>query len=140
MRVSTLEPATDSGAAMLDDGPRDSIGESLAVYLQEIGRVPLLTAADEVRLAQAIERGRAAAGRLEREDFADDAEREVLLDDVRAGDVARAELTSANLRLVVSVARRYSNRGLPLIDLIQEGNIGLLRAVEKFDWRRGFKF
>jgi RNA polymerase primary sigma factor len=140
MRVSTLEPATDSGAAGLDDGPRDSVGESLAVYLQEIGRVPLLTAADEVRLSQAIERGRAAAERLEREEFADDVEREALLDEVRAGDVARAELTSANLRLVVSVARRYSNRGLPLIDLIQEGNIGLLRAVEKFDWRRGFKF
>src|SRR5919202_6860321 len=130
MRVSTLEPATDSGAA-LDETSRDSLGESLAVYLQEIGRVPLLTAADEVRLSQAIERGRLAAERLEREDFGDEAEREALLDDVRAGAVARAELTSANLRLVVSVARRYSNRGLPLIDLIQEGNIGLLRAVEK---------
>ena len=59
---------------------------------------------------------------------------------MREGSAARTALTDANLRLVVSVARRYSNRGVPLIDLIQEGNLGLLRAVEKFDWRRGFKF
>jgi RNA polymerase primary sigma factor len=123
-----------------DDQLREGLGESLPVYLQEIGRVPLLTAEDEVRLSQAIERGRLAAERLASRPVPGEAERDALLADVRAGDVARCELTSANLRLVVSVARRYSNRGLPLIDLIQEGNIGLLRAVEKFDWRRGFKF
>jgi RNA polymerase primary sigma factor len=132
----------DAGPVASEETLRDGLGESLALYLQEIGRVPLLTASDEVRLSQAIERGRLAAERLERggRESPTDAEREALLAEVRAGDVARAELTSANLRLVVSVARRYSNRGLPLIDLIQEGNIGLLRAVEKFDWRRGFKF
>jgi RNA polymerase primary sigma factor len=111
----------------------------MALYLREIGRVPLLTAADEVRLSQAMERGRAAAERLRREAVAED-EREGLVALVREGETAREELTDANLRLVVSVARRYSNRGVPLIDLIQEGNLGLLRAVEKFDWRRGFKF
>jgi RNA polymerase primary sigma factor len=102
--------------------------------------VPLLTASDEVRLAQAIERGREALGHLHSETELAEAERDELHDLVRQGTVARAELTDANLRLVVSVARRYSNRGVPLIDLIQEGNLGLLRAVEKFDWRRGFKF
>jgi RNA polymerase primary sigma factor len=109
--------------------------------LREIGRVPLLTGADEVRLAQAIERGRDAQARLEQtSDPLGDAEREQLEEVVHEGALARAGLTDANLRLVVSVARRYSNRGVPLIDLIQEGNLGLLRAVEKFDWRRGFKF
>jgi len=129
------ESALDSG--VLADGP----GEALALYLQEIGRVPLLTAADEVRLSQAIELGCAAAERLRTEaQHLSDEERDQLERQVRAGAVARQELTDANLRLVVSVARRYSNRGVPLIDLIQEGNLGLLRAVEKFDWRRGFKF
>ena len=124
----------------------DTAGEVLPLYLREIGRVPLLTGPDEVRLAQAIERGREAQTRLEEQAGAEvtealcEAEREELEDLVREGNVARTALTDANLRLVVSVARRYSNRGVPLIDLIQEGNLGLLRAVEKFDWRRGFKF
>jgi RNA polymerase primary sigma factor len=114
--------------------------------LREIGRVPLLTGPDEVRLAQAIERGREAQARLDQADDAHaserltEAEREELEGVVHDGNAARTALTDANLRLVVSVARRYSNRGVPLIDLIQEGNLGLLRAVEKFDWRRGFKF
>jgi RNA polymerase primary sigma factor len=99
----------------------------------------LLTATDEVRLSQAIERGREALERLQAQPVADDARRE-LEHAAAEGDAARAALTQANLRLVVSVARRYANRGMPLIDLIQEGNLGLLRAVEKFDWRRGFKF
>jgi len=122
-------------------GVPDSAGEVLPLYLREIGRVPLLTGPDEVRLAQAMERGREALERLEREAATlSEADREDLQEVVREGNVARAALTDANLRLVVSVARRYSNRGVPLIDLIQEGNLGLLRAVEKFDWRRGFKF
>src|SRR6185437_6685761 len=131
----------DSGpdSALSETSATESAGEALPLYLREIGRVPLLTGPDEVRLAQAIERGRDASERL-RTDSVNDAEREELEDAVHAGNVARDALTDANLRLVVSVARRYSNRGVPLIDLIQEGNLGLLRAVEKFDWRRGFKF
>jgi RNA polymerase primary sigma factor len=117
----------------------DNAGEALPLYLREIGRVPLLTASDEVRLAQAIERGREAGECLAANDVTE-AEHEELQDLVHQGAAAREALTDANLRLVVSVARRYSNRGVPLIDLIQEGNLGLLRAVEKFDWRRGFKF
>ncbi len=93
-------------------GVADTV-EPLADYLRAIGYVPLLTAQEEIALAQRIADGDRAAA---------------------------AALTTANLRLVVSVARRYVNRGLPLEDLIQEGNIGLLRAVDKFDWQRGFKF
>jgi RNA polymerase primary sigma factor len=121
------------------EGAPAELGESLPLYLREIGRVPLLTAKDEVSLSQAIEHGREAAEKLRAEGLSDD-EQTDLEAIVRVGEAARTSLTDANLRLVVSVARRYSNRGVPLIDLIQEGNLGLLRAVEKFDWRRGFKF
>ncbi len=128
-----------SEASSFEPPAADGAGEVLPLYLREIGRVPLLTAKDEVRLAQAIEHGREAAERLRVEDVCEP-ERDELQELAREGNVARGALTDANLRLVVSVARRYSNRGVPLIDLIQEGNLGLLRAVEKFDWRRGFKF
>ena len=114
-------------------------GEALPLYLREIGRVPLLTANDEVRLSQAIERGREAMARLQMPGLSDEVRGDLEHAAVE-GNAARTALTQANLRLVVSVARRYANRGMPLIDLIQEGNLGLLRAVEKFDWRRGFKF
>jgi RNA polymerase primary sigma factor len=130
----------DSSTDTVAETASETNGEVLPLYLREIGRVALLTAADEVRLAQAIENGKEAQARLESAEPLEEAEREDLEDLVRAGNVARTGLTDANLRLVVSVARRYSNRGVPLIDLIQEGNLGLLRAVEKFDWRRGFKF
>ena len=143
--ASTLDSGADSGlgfgeSSAFEPAAADAAGEALPLYLREIGRVPLLTAQDEVRLSQAIEGGRAALERLQSEKHLDDAERQQLLDLVSQGDTAREALADANLRLVVSVARRYSNRGVPLIDLIQEGNLGLLRAVEKFDWRRGFKF
>ena len=102
--------------------------------------MPLLTGKDEVRLSQAIEHGREAVERLQQAEVLSEQQRLELENAARDGNAARQALTDANLRLVVSVARRYSNRGVPLIDLIQEGNLGLLRAVEKFDWRRGFKF
>jgi RNA polymerase primary sigma factor len=117
----------------------EAVGEALPLYLQEIGRVGLLSGPEEVTLAKAIERGGLAAGRLRQGDAAGD-ELQELREAVAAGDAARHRLIEANLRLVVSVARRYMNRGIPLPDLIQEGNMGLLRAVEKFDYRRGFKF
>ncbi len=115
--------------------------DSIRLYLREIGRVPLLTAADEVSLAQRMEGGLEAVdtlattnGRLGEED------RDKLSHTVRDGQRAKDHLIEANLRLVVSIAKRYVGRGLSLLDLIQEGNLGLIRAVEKFDWRRGFKF
>jgi RNA polymerase primary sigma factor len=143
--ASTLDSGADSGLGLgdssaIEPAATDAAGEALPLYLREIGRVPLLTAQDEVRLAQAIEAGRVALERLQNDKRQDDRERQELLELVSQGETARAALADANLRLVVSVARRYSNRGVPLIDLIQEGNLGLLRAVEKFDWRRGFKF
>jgi RNA polymerase primary sigma factor len=120
--------------------------DPVRMYLKEIGRVPLLTGPEEVILAQQIERGTAAAerladaaasGDLESLDFA---ERRHLTRLVRKGEDAKAELTQANLRLVVSIAKRYVGRGMQILDLIQEGNLGLMRAVEKFDWTKGFKF
>jgi len=110
-----------------------------AMYLREISRVPLLSAADEVTLAQAIEHGKDALSKLSQPNLTPE-ERSRMIATVERGDAARERLTESNLRLVVSVAKRYVGRGVPLLDLIQEGNIGLSRAVEKFDWRRGFKF
>jgi RNA polymerase sigma factor (sigma-70 family) len=110
------------------------------LYLREIGRVPLLTAADEVSLAQRLELGVESATTLEGETNGSVKDRETLEHLVHDGRLAKAHLIEANLRLVVSIAKRYVGRGLAFLDLIQEGNLGLIRAVEKFDWRRGFKF
>ncbi len=144
---TALEASTDQLDVALPDaplaGPRagPGAGDALPLYLQEIGRVPLLTAEEEVQLAQTIEAGRDAAERLQvQAGRLPQEERDRLVELAQAGDRARLALSEANLRLVVSIARRYANRGVPLTDLIQEGNLGLLRAVEKFDWRRGFKF
>jgi RNA polymerase sigma factor (sigma-70 family) len=117
----------------------------LGLYLDEAGSFPLLTKADEMRLGQVIQQGQAARQTLEA--GADDQgkplsrrDRRQLLADVDAADAATVQFINANLRLVVSVARKYQWSGLPLGDLIQEGNLGLIHAVEKFDWRKGFKF
>jgi RNA polymerase primary sigma factor len=115
--------------------------DSIRLYLREIGRVPLLTAADEVSLAQRLEAGLASGEKFESANgkLTDD-QRFDLQRSIRDGHNAKDHLIEANLRLVVSIAKRYVGRGLSLLDLIQEGNLGLIRAVEKFDWRRGFKF
>ncbi|GLZ54526.1 sigma-70 family RNA polymerase sigma factor [Actinomycetospora sp. NBRC 106378] len=111
------------------------------VYLNGIGKTALLTAADEVELAKRIEAGVFAAHLLEDPTGEIDPERAKDLRLVaRDGRRARAHLLEANLRLVVSLAKRYTGRGMPLLDLIQEGNLGLIRAVEKFDYAKGFKF
>jgi RNA polymerase primary sigma factor len=121
------------------DMSQESISTPAAMYLREISRVPLLTAADEVTLAKAIERAKATQKNLARPILTQE-ERHRLRFDSERGDAARKRLTESNLRLVVSVAKRYVGRGVPLLDLIQEGNIGLTRAVEKFDYHKGFKF
>ena len=108
-------------------------------YLREIGRTALLSAQEEVDLAQTIERGKEARARLNDPQLPRN--ERWRLDQMREmGDEARQKLIQANLRLVVSVAKKYMGRGMPLLDLIQEGNIGLMRAVEKFDWRKGNRF
>ncbi len=115
------------------------IDDSISLYLKEIGRVPLLTAEEEVGLAKRMEKGRDAR-RLLTQGIDDWEERERLLWFVRDGQAATEHLIKANSRLVVSVAKKYVGRGVPFLDLIQEGNIGLIRAVKKFDYRRGYKF
>ena len=112
--------------------------DSMRLYRHEIGRYALLTADQEVELAKRIERGHTARQVLERRDVGPD-EGATLQALVVEGDASRRHMIAANLRLVVSVAKKYTGRGLPLPDLIEEGNLGLMRAVEKFDHRRGFK-
>ncbi len=116
-------------------GPDDLVGR----YLTEIGQYPLLTAAEEIDLAQKIEAGLVAEHQLELDDLTPTA-RAMLRRDVREAAKAKQRFIQSNLRLVVSIAKRYQSTGLPLLDLIQEGNLGLIRAVEKFDHRKGFKF
>ena len=114
--------------------------DTVGLYLKEIGRVPLLTAAQEVDLAQRMERGRAARDEVIANARGMNKERERLEWQADDGMAAREHLINANSRLVISVAKKYIGRGVPFLDLIQEGNIGLIRAAKKFDWRRGHKF
>jgi RNA polymerase primary sigma factor len=120
--------------------------DPVRVYLKEIGRVALLTGAEEVDLAKRIEAGLAASVRLAEMEATGDIESldvvaaRRLARTVRDGESAKSDLIQANLRLVVSIAKRYVGRGMLLLDLIQEGNLGLMRAVEKFDYTKGFKF
>ncbi len=107
------EDSDSEGRGAKTPDPRELSGDSLQLFLTSIGKVKLLTAAQEVELAKRIERG-----------------------DLRA----KSQMIEANLRLVVSIAKGYRNQGLPFLDLIQEGTLGLVRAVEKFDYRRGYKF
>ncbi len=129
--------ARDRNRADLDN---IAIDDTVSLYLKQMGQVSLLTAAEEVMLARQIEEGEAARTRLKRcAQLALDAH-EHLCDVVHTGELARTRLVEANTRLVVSVAKKYIGQGVPLLDLIQEGNIGLMKAVEKFDYHRGYKF
>ncbi len=111
--VETTEAERESAPPPPQPAPLESTTDALQLFLRETGRHPLLTAAQEVELAKKIERGDLAA---------------------------KQQMIQSNLRLVVSIAKNYRNQGLPFLDLIQEGTLGLIRAVEKFDWRRGYKF
>ena len=136
-RRATRTRANDGGVTML-------AGDPVRMYLKEIGKVPLLTAAEEIDLAMKIEAGVAAGEQLEKADAGEiELERRDLRRLTRIEEVgfdAKQQLIEANLRLVVSIAKRYVGRGMLFLDLIQEGNLGLIRAVEKFDYRKGFKF
>src|SRR5947208_17196880 len=125
------EPARPLGTDDADD---------LRLYLEAAAREPLLTKEQEIELAQTIERGKAGEEKLAAGRVRSDVTIRRLRTDMRVAEAARQRFIMANLRLVVSVARKYQGQGLPLLDLIQEGNIGLMRAVELFAWRRGFKF
>ena len=118
------------------DGASDTVG----LYLERVSDHTLLTAEDEVSLARTMESGRRAQAELDAAGKLTPKERAKLYRLIHAGGEAKMTFIQANLRLVISIAKRYSGRGLDLLDLIQEGNLGLIRAVEKFDWRKGFKF
>ena len=126
-------PKDDNHLANVDTN--DTVG----LYLKEVGRVPLLTAEDEVNLSQRIEQGRLAREELARGNVMQ-RRRIELQHFISDGWAAREHLVTANSRLVISVAKKYMGRGVPFLDLIQEGNIGLIRAAKKFDYRRGHKF
>jgi RNA polymerase primary sigma factor len=132
------EPAT---AAAADDNYLANIDtdDTIGLYLKEVGRVPLLNAIEEVELAQRIENGRLAREELARGNSSPHRRKDLQLL-IEDGWAAREHLITANSRLVISVAKKYMGRGVPFLDLIQEGNIGLIRAAKKFDYRRGHKF
>jgi len=154
VETDPAEPAPDRAEAEAADADEASVDVRAAAdeatgpsadlfrqYLREIGRIPLLTAVEEVELARQVEAGLFAEQRLDSargpadERLADELDQLVVL-----GRIAKRRLIEANLRLVVSVAKRYVGRGLTMLDLVQEGNLGLIRAVEKFDYARGYKF
>jgi RNA polymerase primary sigma factor len=145
---------TDEELVEEDDGEEEAKGDlssddnylanidtddTIGLYLKEVGRVPLLTAEEEVQLAQRIEQGRLSREELARGNVGPRRRKDLqyLIED---GWAAREHLITANSRLVISVAKKYMGRGVPFLDLIQEGNIGLIRAAKKFDYRRGHKF
>ena len=128
----------------LADEERISLSDPVRMYLQEIGRYRLLTTQEEVELAMRTEAGVRAKQQLADPEVGNDdlstEDRAILDREVRQGARAQKQLVESNLRLVVSIAKKYVGRGMALLDLIQEGNLGLMRAVEKFDYRKGFKF
>jgi RNA polymerase primary sigma factor len=138
------------GIKLVEEGPgvieetisvsAGSVSDPVRLYLNEIGRYPLLTAQQEVELALQMEHGRRAEDRLAAEDDLSEEDRAFLGHEVGMGAGAHQKLVQSNLRLVVALARKYVGRGMALLDLIQEGNVGLMRAVDRFDYRRGFKF
>ena len=144
LRKRGVELREDSQDAVFDVMVADDeieVTDPVRMYLQEIGRVPLLDAQQEVELAMQREAGVRAAEKLTDLPARTPAAVRILLERaVRTGNRAEQRLVEANLRLVVSIAKKYVGRGMPLLDLVQEGNLGLIRAVEKFDYRKGFKF
>lgn len=137
------EPLPRKGAGREGRAPEGredvEVDDTISLYLKEVGKVPLLTQEEEIELAKKIEEGNLAKRRLAK-GVSDPEERKRLEKLVEEGKAAQEHLIKANSRLVVSVAKKYIGRGVPFLDLIQEGNIGLIRAVKKFDYRRGYKF
>lgn len=134
-------PADPNGAgAQTYDLTHIESDDTISLYLREISTIPLLTAEEEVQLAKRLERGCQAREKLATDNSYSGSEREELERLVRDGEEARHHLIRANSRLVISLAKKHLGQGVPLLDLIQEGNMGLMRAVEKFDYRRGYKF
>jgi RNA polymerase sigma factor (sigma-70 family) len=146
MKPATFGPSRPSAGrpSRAASWPGRSVGDDdldlVHLYLADVGRHALLTKDDEARLARVIEAGADARRRLRDPGGASPGRRRALGRTVRAGDDAGRRFVEANLRLVVSIAKSYQASGVPLADLVQDGNLGLIRAVAKFDWRKGFKF
>jgi RNA polymerase primary sigma factor len=144
LRTREIEVREDTPEAVvgaLPDHDGIEVSDAVRMYLQEIGRVALLDAQQEVELSMQMEAGLRAKEKLRTAPEGLPVEDRVILERaMRQGERAQRRLVEANLRLVVSIAKKYVGRGMPLLDLIQEGNLGLMRAVEKFDYRKGFKF
>jgi len=152
--IETVFDEDEEGEDVSDEGDDQDTGESrhyvdldeisvddtISLYFKQMGQVPLLTAAEEVTLAKQIEAACEARAKLRKATDLSEGEREQLEDIIHRGELARQQLVEANTRLVVSVAKKYVGQGVPFLDLIQEGNIGLMKAVEKFDYHRGYKF
>jgi RNA polymerase primary sigma factor len=138
--VSESDFYDEPHAAPLFDLSSVPIDDSVGLYFREMGQQQLLSAEEEVQLAKEIEAGRAAEEQLMEADTLNDYELDDLAQLKEVGDAARAHLIRANTRLVVSIAKKYRGRGLQFLDLIQEGNVGLMKAVEKYDYRRGNRF
>jgi RNA polymerase primary sigma factor len=142
--VDDQEPKKEEASVEISPADIDltaiDVDDSISLYLKEIGRIPLLTAEQEVSLAKRMEAAVDARRRLRRNGRLSLDTREELKWIIRDGRAAKEHLIKANSRLVVSVAKKYVGRGVPFLDLIQEGNIGLIRAVKKFDYHRGYKF
>jgi RNA polymerase primary sigma factor len=114
--------------------------DTISLYLKEMARVPLLSPAEEIMLAKSLEKGRKGQRKLHKNSYLSEDERLKLHRQIHDGERSRDHLIKANTRLVVSIAKKYMGQGVPFSDLIQEGNLGLMKAVEKFDYRRGYKF
>lgn len=151
IEIEKEEPSGDDVKEMIETeiGPESMIqvdsnddvsaDDTTSLYLKEMARVPLLTPIEELDLAKRLEAGRQASRKLENGKYSNDEEEYDLREQVMRGDLAREHLIRANTRLVVSVAKKYVGQGVPFLDLIQEGNLGLMRAVDKFDHERGYK-
>ncbi len=129
--TSSIDPFDLSGIAADD---------TISLYLKEMARVPLLAPSEEITLAKSLEKGRRAQKKIDKNNFNGEVERLKLRRYIQDGNKSRDHLIKANTRLVVSIAKKYMGQGVPFSDLIQEGNLGLMKAVEKFDYRRGYKF
>ena len=138
--VEVREDTPEAIFGVLPGADEIEVSDPVRMYLQEIGRVPLLDAQQEVELSMQMESGGRADEKLKAEAELSPTEKVMLDRAHRLGKRAQERLVEANLRLVVSIAKKYVGRGMPLLDLVQEGNLGLMRAVEKFDYRKGFKF
>lgn len=142
-RALAASPSTTESLEALID-PFDLSGiaadDTISLYLKEMARVPLLAPTEEIMLAKSLEKGRRAQKKLNKRHYNNEDEAAKLRRIIKDGNKSRDHLIKANTRLVVSIAKKYMGQGVPFSDLIQEGNLGLMKAVEKFDYRRGYKF